>query len=166
MNKLGMKIFKIIFSFCLILGLSSCSHLGGRDKIIRDIAVGAAVGVVIAQATKDTHKSGYSVMYGGVGGTVAGLASTYINMEDDVNRTKELEHLKLKIAEFERQLRPQLVQQGKSLFSSPLPIEVSDLVDPGEWKRYKMDQWVQDPNQSNTWYRQVEMFEIIPPVAR
>lgn len=160
MNKLFLLILTHIFLFSV-----SCSHLEKRNTI-RDIAIGAAVGVVIAQATKDTHKSGYSVMYGGVGGTVAGLLSTYINSEDSEKRSKELERLKSKVAEFERQLKPQLSQHGNSLFASPIPKEILGLVDPGEWRRYKMDQWVQDQNSQNTWYRQVEMIEIVPPVVR
>lgn len=161
-----MNNLKIYILSLNLIALSACSYLEKKRNVVRDIAIGAAVGVVVAQATKDTHKSGYSVMYGGVGGTVAGLLSTYVNSEDDERRSMELERLKIKVADFERQLKPQLSQQGNSLFASPIPKEVSGLVDPGEWRRYKMDQWVQDQNSSNTWYRQVEMIEIIPPVAR
>lgn len=154
----------------LVLGLSvvflaACSSMSTRNIILRDMAVGAAVGALVGQARTD-NKEAYSAMYAGVGAATAGAISALINVPDENQIKKENENLKEQLRKFEKQLQPQLVQQGNSLFSSPIPKEVSSLVEPGEWKRYKMDQWVQDQNQPNTWYRQVEMFEIIPPVAR
>lgn len=154
----------------LVLGLSvifltACSSMSTRNIILRDIAVGAAVGALVGQARTDNREA-YSAMYAGVGAATAGAISTLINVPHENQIKKENENLKEQVRKFEKQLQPQLVQQGNSLFSSPIPKEVSSLVEPGEWKRYKMDQWVQDQNQPNTWYRQIEMFEIIPPVAR
>ncbi len=154
----------------LVLGLSvvfltACSSMSARNIILRDMAVGAAVGALVGQARTDNREA-YSAMYAGVGAATAGAISALINVPDENQIKRENENLKEQVWKFEKQLQPQLVQHGNSLFSSPIPKEVSSLVEPGEWKRYKMDQWVQDQNQPNTWYRQVEMFEIIPPVAR
>ena len=129
------------------------------------MVVGAAVGALVGQ-TRTGNREAYSAMYAGIGAATAGAVSALINVPDENQMKRENETLKEQVKKFEKQLQPQLVQQGSSLFSSPIPIEVSSLVEPGEWKRYKLDQWVQDQNQPNTWYRQVEMFEIIPPVAR
>lgn len=129
------------------------------------MALGAVAGVLVGQ-TRNENREAYSAMYAGIGAATAGAVSALINVPDENQIKKENENLKEQVRKFEKQLQPQLVQQGNSLFSSPIPREVSSLVEPGEWKRYKMDQWVQDQNQPNTWYRQVEMFEIIPPVAR
>lgn len=148
-----------------LLILSSCTSMNTRNTILRDIAIGAAVGALAGQ-TRDENRAAYSTMYAGVGAATAGAISAVLNIPDENKIKSENEALKEQVKKFERQLQPQLVQQGNSLFSSPIPKEVSSLVEPGEWKRYKMDQWVQDQNQPNTWYRQVEMFEIIPPAAR
>ena len=129
------------------------------------MALGAVAGELVGQ-TRNENREAYSAMYAGIGAATAGAVSALINVPDENQIKKENENLKEQVRKFEKQLQPQLVQQGNSLFSSPIPKEVSSLVEPGEWKRYKMDQWVQDQNQPNTWYRQVEMFEIIPPVAR
>lgn len=151
---------------CPVVGLmSGCSSINTRNTILRDMAIGAAVGALVGQAKSD-NRDAYAAMYAGVGAAVAGAASATFNLPDEDKLKKENEQLKSQVQKFEKQLQPQLVQQGNSLFASPIPKEVSSLVEPGEWKRYKMDQWVQDPNQQNTWYRQVEMFEIIPPVAK
>lgn len=136
-----------------------------RNRVLRDMAIGAAAGALVAQ-TKTDYRMTYTAMYAGAGAAIAGAVSAYVNVSKDDELQMENQQLKTKLDQFQKQLQPQLVQQGSSLFSSPLPKEMAGLVEPGEWKRYKMDQWVQDPNQSNTWYRQVEMFEIIPPVSK
>lgn len=148
-----------------VLFLSACSSMNTRNIILRDMVVGAAVGALVGQ-TRTDNREAYSAMYAGIGAATAGAVSALINVPDENQMKRENETLKEQVKKFEKQLQPQLVQQGSSLFSSPIPKEVSSLVEPGEWKRYKLDQWVQDQNQPNTWYRQVEMFEIIPPVAR
>ncbi len=145
--------------------LTSCSLSSTRNKVLRDMALGATAGALIA-ASKEEHRAAYTTMYAGVGAAAAGAVSIYVNASDDENLKQQNENLKTKLDQFQKRLEPQLVQNGNSLFSAPLPKEVSSLVEPGEWKRYKMDQWVQDPNQPNTWYRQVEMFEMIPPTAK
>lgn len=147
----------------LSLLLTSCAITSSRNKIYRDMAIGAVAGVLIAQ-TKDENRNAYSVMYGGVGVSLAGAWSVYQNVDEQAKT--ENEALKAKLEQLQKITQPQLTQSGNNLFNTPLPKEVSGLVEPGEWKRYKMDQWVQDPNQSNTWYRQVEMFEIIPPTTK
>jgi len=156
---------KFIILITAALMISACSTSTTRNTILRDMAIGAAVGTFVAQ-TRDNNKEAYTSMYAGIGAATAGVVSVYINAANDDELKRENQNLKSKIEQFQKQLEPQLVQKGNSLFSAPLPKEVSTLVEPGEWKRYKLDQWVQDQNQPNTWYRQVEMFEIIPPVAR
>lgn len=148
-----------------IVGLVGCATSNTRNKVLRDMALGAVAGALVAQV-KDHHRLTYATMYAGLGAATAGAVSVYLNVPQSDEIQAENKSLKQRIESFEKQLQPQLIEQGNSLFSSPMPKEVSRLVDPGEWKRYKLDQWVQDPNQSNTWYRQVEMFEIIPPVSR
>lgn len=155
---------KFIFLMSALF-LTACSSTNTRNIILRDIAIGAAVGALVGQSRSENREA-YSAMYAGIGAAAAGAVSALMNVPDENQIKKENEILKEQVRKFEKQLQPQLVQQGSSLFSSPIPKEVSSLVEPGEWKRYKMDQWVQDQNQPNTWYRQVEMFEIIPPVAR
>lgn len=156
---------KFIILITAALMISACSTSTTRNTILRDMAIGAAVGTFVAQ-TRDNNKEAYTSMYAGIGAATAGTFSVYMNAANDDELKRENQNLKSKIEQFQKQLEPQLVQKGNSLFSAPLPKEVSTLVEPGEWKRYKLDQWVQDQNQPNTWYRQVEMFEIIPPVAR
>ena len=149
----------------VLLAINSCSSISTRNAVLRDITLGAVAGAILAQSRSE-NKDAYTLMYAGIGGATAGALSAIINIPDEDQLKKENEKLKEQVLKFQKQMQPQLIQQGNSLFSSPIPKEVSSLVEPGEWKRYKLDQWVQDPNQQNTWFRQVEMFEIIPPVAK
>lgn len=150
----------------LVLLISvGCATKNSREKILRDMAIGTAVGVVLAQG-KVSNKQAYAKLYGSLGAASAGAVSSYYHLRDEDSIRQENQKLKIELSQFEKQIKPQLISKGSNLFASPLPKEVSGLIEPGEWKRYKMDQWVQDPNQPNTWYRQVEIFEIIPPVSR
>ncbi len=159
-SRFGGRSFPLLF-----LLLAGCATPTIRDTILRDMALGAVAGTLLGQTQSD-NRAAYSMMYAGVGGLAAGAMSTYYHLQNEEKKNKENQDLKEELQRFKKQLEPQLIQQGHSLFKIPIPREVSKLVEPGEWKRYKMDQWVQDPNQPNTWYRQVEMFEIIPPVSR
>lgn len=160
-----MNASKLIILSLAFLTLTNCASLNTRNKILRDMAIGAVVGGLIGQSEKN-NKTAYTTMYAGVGAATAGVISSLINIPDENQIQKENNFLKEQVKDYEKQFKPQLVQNGKSLFTSPIPKEVSSLIEPGEWKRYKLDQWVQDPSQSNVWYRQVEMFEVIPPVTK
>ena len=155
-------------SLLLILVLTSASCASTRyPNTLTATALGAAAGGIFGMSRPEFQNQN-ALMYGAVGGLMTGTAALILDVDktsqDDLKT--ENEKLKIKLNEFQSRLEPQLINQGSGLFQSPLPKEVSNLVEPGEWKRFKMDQWIQDPNQPNTWYRQVEMFEITPPAPR
>lgn len=156
---------RILFFGCLLL-CSACSNLPYR-KTLMVTAAGAAAGTIYG-LTRPEHQTQNATMYGAIGGLAGAVTGLILDVDEasGLKLKSENDRLKLRLDEFQKKLDPQLIGQGSSLFSSPLPKEVSGLVQPGEWKRYKLDQWVQDPYQPNTWYRQVEMFEVTPPVAR
>lgn len=152
-------IFSLIFVFA-----SGCSTLE-KNETLKKMVIAGAVGFGVGQL-REQNKQAYGAMYAGLAasGTAAYIAIQNQNKKDELQEQNQ--ELRMKLDSFQKRYEPRLVQQGNSLFSSPIPKTVSALVDPGEWKRYKLDQWVQDPNQPNIWYRQVEMFEITPPAPR
>jgi hypothetical protein len=159
-----MNVYKLLLLLAIFLTFPGCSTLE-KSQTLKRMAIAGVLGVGVAQIKND-NRSAYSMMYGSVG---AASAAAYTALEDigkSDDLKKENQELRANLDSFQKKYEPRLIQHGNSLFSSPVPKEVSNLVDPGEWKRYKMDQWVQDPNQSNIWYRQIEMFEIIPPASR
>lgn len=162
-----MTAFKKIFLSPLLILPTACAtnSLSTRDTIIRDMLLGGAAGGLLAQSKND-HRDAYTKMYFAIGAASAAAVSVYYNLSKEEQMKKENESLKAKLDDFQKKLEPKLIQKGDSLFTSPIPKEVSSLVEPGEWKRYKMDEWVQDPNDQNTWIRQTEMFQIVPPAPR
>lgn len=159
-----MTVFRSV-ALASIVFLAGCSSTSSKTKILRDMAIGAGIGAIAAQAKPD-NKPAYTSMYAAIGAATVGAASVYFRESDSDKLQEENSKLKVELSSLKEKTEPRLVQKGSSLFRSPIPKEVSSLVEPGEWRRYKMDQWIQDPNQPNTWFRQVEMFEIIPPVSR
>lgn len=154
-----MNAFKILLMTCLICG---CTSQNKKTEIVKNMLIGGAIGALVGQA-QESHKEAYTVLYSSIGANAGALTTAF--MDKDVQAAENAQ-LKKKIEEFENNLKPKLVNSGESLYSAPLPNDLVGLVEPGEWKRYKMDQWIQDPAQPNTWYRQVEMFEIIPPISK
>lgn len=158
-----MRKFKLTLASVLIpLPLIGCASLKD-NAILRDMAVAGAVGAALGH-TKEDNKEAYSVMYAGIAASLAGAYSSIVNYSPSLKA--ENERLKKELDVFQSKSKPQITKQGSNLFEAPLPQEIASLIHLGEWKKYKLDQWVQDPNQPNTWHRQVEMIEIIPPVAK
>jgi hypothetical protein len=159
-----MTVYKYAILFSLCLAVSGCSTIE-KSKTLKRMAIAGAIGYGLGQF-KSNNKDAYGLIYAGAAASSAAAFTAFEEMQKNQKIDDENNQLRMKLDAFQKKFEPKVIQQGNSLFNSPLPKEVSGLVDPGEWKRYKLDQWVQDPNQLNVWYRQVEMFEIIPPSSR
>lgn len=150
---------KIILSVAIV-SVMGCATTA-KDKIIRNTLLAASAGAVYG-STKENYPVANAALYGATAAALSGIASLYYY--DPEKETEKLKHettlLKEKLDQFEK---PTLIEQGNSLFKSQFPPSLAKLVQPGEWKRYRIDQWVQDPNNPNVWIKQVEMYEIIPP---
>lgn len=157
----AIKSKQTILAICTVGVISGCAGSTFKEKTIRNMVAASLVGAVIGQNEPDS-KAGWSMVYAGAGASLAALGSV-LWLEPNEDAIRENEVLKAKLDEFERLTKPKQIASGGSLFKTPPPKELQGIVELGEWKRYKLDQWVQDPNQPNTWYRQVEMFEVIPP---
>jgi hypothetical protein len=149
------------------LMVSICGCSTPYKKTFLSSAAGMAAGAVYG-ASRPEYQSQNALLYASLGGLLAGGTALLLDADDlhPEKTQRENEKLKAKLDEFQKKLEPQIISQGSNLFGSPLPKEVLSLIEPGEWKRYRMDQWVQDQAQPNIWYRQVEMFEMTPPAAR
>jgi len=155
MNALS-KITVISISLSLI-GCATTS----KEKILRNTLMAAGVGAIYG-CKKENYPVANAALYGATAAAITGLASLYYyDPEKETEKLKqESALLKEKLDQFEK---PTLIEQGNSLFKSQFPASLAKLVQPGEWKRYRIDQWVQDPNNQNIWLKQVEMYEVIPP---
>jgi hypothetical protein len=129
------------------------------------MALGGAAGAIYG-AQKERHKEAHALLYGGLGAAGGAAAGLLL-----FNPDQELESMKQKAKRLEDELKtfkensapPLLSAEGNTLLTAPVPDDLRALVSPGKWRRYKLDQWVQDQSQQNVWFRQTEMFEVIPP---
>lgn len=123
------------------------------------MAIGAAAGVLIAQS-KEQNKTGYSLMYGGLGASAGALYSLYKNDPD-----LEVEKYKNQTASLRRQLdeitNPVLEKQLPGTLSGKVPEKYKNLIEPGEWRIYSINQWIEDGE--NRLIHQDKVMELIPP---
>jgi hypothetical protein len=151
-------------SFLLTVSLSLISSGCAstmKEKITRNTLIASAIGAGVG-STREVYKSSHALMYGATAGLLTAAVSLYYYDPDKENEglKRETATLKAKLDQFEN---PILLDSGKSLFKSQIPGELSKLVNPGSWKHFSLNQWIQDPNNPNVWIKQVEMYEILPP---
>jgi hypothetical protein len=154
------SIFFRVINVCVLLTTIGCSTTT-KEKIIRNTLIAGAIGYAIGQQRPE-NQTAYGSMYAGNMAAAAAIGSLYyydIDKESE-DLKKENQFLKSQLDQFQK---PTLIEQGNSLFKSQIPGPLSKLVRLGEWKHYKLDQWIQDQSNPNLWFRQIESFEIIPP---
>ncbi len=155
------KLARCLARAILALGFSLVSACATtpREKILQNILIATATGVVLGQL-QTNHKNAYSIMYGGIAGTGAGIASAYLSNIDEVQRHTHEENQKLK-NQLDDILKPKLSYQTLGTLNSKIPLKYKNLVNPGEWKVFEIDQWVEDSE--NRLIHQDKIMELIPP---
>ena len=151
---------------CLMgLFLNSCAT--HRQSQLSSMGVGAILGGSIGaiMAPKDESKLTHGALWAGILSSTLALASLYVfdNQKASDDFKAESESLKLELMKFKKSEAPRLLSQGSGLFSKSLPDEARKLISPGEWRKYSVDQWVQDSGNPNTWLHYNLMYEFIPP---
>lgn len=148
---------------CVIL--SCCAT--HRNSQVAMMAGGLATGVLIgaSSAPRDENKVTHGFLWGGLIASTLGLMSLYIfdsekalnNAHNDIiNLRKELDQVK-------NSQSPKLIGHGQGLFKEPIPKEMKNFVTPGEWKKYSVDQWIQEEGNPHTWFHYDLMYEFIEP---
>lgn len=129
------------------------------EKIIRDMAIAGAVGILIAQQ-KHENRMAYSAMYGGLGAAGAGVAGLYIHDPEGNSKRLERENAEMR-ARIDRELGPRLEIMSPGTMGGKIPDKYSRLVNPGQWRIYATDQWIEDGE--NRMVHQDKIMELIPP---
>ena len=121
--------------------------------------LGAATGFALGQM-KSENKTGYSLLYAGAISSVVAAGSVwYSDLDDDSERLKK-ENQKLK-ADLDRVFQPALKFETTGMMNSKIPEKYKSMINPGEWKVYALDQWVEAGE--NQLIHQDKMMELIPP---
>lgn len=157
-----MKALRIVLMGFL---LNSCAT--HRQSQLSSMGVGAVVGGSFGamSAPKDESKLSHGALWAALFSSGFAIASLYLfdNEKTSQDLKIETEALKAELIKFKKSEAPRLLSQGSGLFSKSLPDEARKLISPGEWRKYSVDQWVQDSGNPNTWLHYNLMYEFIPP---
>lgn len=146
-------------SFLLpMLFFASCATTP-REKIMQNIIVGVVTGFAVGSQRKDNSKA-FGLLYGGMAGATAGLATAYLSNDDSENERLFAENKKLK-TDLEKVYSPSLVYEGNGMMNAKVPEKYKAMIQPGEWKIYAYDQWVEDGE--NRLIHQDKIMELTPP---
>lgn len=147
-----------VFVLVPLLLSAGCAHTP-KEKVFQNMLIAGATGVVLGQQKED-YKTTYSTMYGGVAAAVAGAVTLYLNDPD-----KESEKLREEIRVLKTQMdqigEPRLATQTPATFGAKVPSKYRSMINPGEWRVYEINQWVEDGE--NRLLHQDKIMELIPP---
>lgn len=146
-----------------ILLVSVASLVGcatnGRDRVYRNMGLAAVTGVAVGQS-QENYKGTYSTMYAGIGAAVAAAVTLYL--DDPYNESEQVKaQMKALSAKFDQFENGKVVSQGPATFGARVPEKYRALINPGEWRVYEIDQWVEDGE--NRMIHQDKMMEMVPP---
>ncbi len=154
--------------FMYILTLSGCATMSNRTKtILTSVGAGLVAGTIAANlAPKDENPAVHAAVWGG--STAAATAIAGLFVFDEQKRSDELNR-KLQIAESElsalrgesSEKEARLIYDSDSAMGRELPNEYRNLVRPGKWSLYRVNQWVAQGE--NTLVHQDRILQIQPP---
>lgn len=144
----------------LILG-AGCATTP-KQKILRDMAIAGVVGAVLGQQA-NSNKDAYSLMYGGVLSASAAVTGLFVYDpgKDAKKYREEAEKLKKQLEEV---FSPKLETQTPGTLGGRVPGKYKNMISPGEWRIYAIDQWVEEGE--NRLIHQDKIMELIPPALR
>ncbi len=142
----------------IALGLTSCATTQ-TQKILRDMAIAGAVGIAVAQ-TRSENKMAYGLMYGGLSAAGAGAAGLYIHNPEGRSEKLENENAEMK-RKLDEAFAPKLESKSPGTMGGKIPDKYKRLVNPGEWRVYAIDQWMEDGE--NRLVHQDKIMELVPP---
>lgn len=149
---------------CLSLAsiLAGCSNLKTKEKVVVNSFAAGAAGYKFGEQ-KETNKNSNALLYGSIFALGASIASVYF-YDPDVEKEKyraESEELKKKLDQFQN---PRLVVETNSFQTGKVPLKYKNMIEPGSWKIYEIDEWVEDGE--NRMIHQDKLMELTPPLLK
>lgn len=138
-----------------------CAGCAGTQKrqILQSMAIGGTAGAVYG-LSKTENRDAYALMWAGIGAAAGAVASIYLNDPDHEIEKMRAETARLK-DEMDRMSSPKIEAQTSAFFGSKVPEKYRALINPGEWRVSKIDQWIEDDE--NRLIHQDLVMELVPP---
>lgn len=142
--------------------LSGCSSLKTKEKVVLNSVVAGAVGYKYGEQ-KESNKNSNALLYGSMLALGASIASVYFyDPEIEIEKYRaESADLKKKLDEFQN---PRLVVETNSFQTGKVPPKYKNMIEPGSWKIYEIDEWVEDGE--NRLIHQDKLMELTPPLLK
>lgn len=153
-----MKISLLILTiFC-----SACATNRTKQILLTTIAASTAGTIGALTSPKDESSMAHFLMWGGTAGTVAAISSMYIYENEKVQKDLELQiqSLRSDLDTQNKKGEPKLEQITIDPIYKSIPKNMNQMIQPGQWKLYKLDRWVEDGD--NRLIHQDKLLEIIP----
>ena len=162
---------KYITIFILSSSVFSCQTFNSFTKTQKVITAALATGAVgylagTSANADSTNKNAYGTMYMGLGSAAGAIGGTLFyddTPQESKNLLEENKRLVEEVKKYEKQFAPELISEGTGLNEQPLPDEAKKLIKQGKWQKFKLNRWVQDSEDPNTYIKQVEMYKFTPP---
>jgi hypothetical protein len=145
----------LVTPLAFILGCATTT----KGKIFSSMAAGASVGALYGSSRPEA-KAQNAMLWSAVGAATSGAIALLINDPD-----KETESLKAETSRLREELSlletPKIEKQTNGLFGSKVPEKYRSLINPGEWRVSRIDQWIEDDE--NRLIHQDLIMELTPP---
>ncbi|WP_277577952.1 hypothetical protein [Bdellovibrio svalbardensis] len=143
-------------TLCLAAGCATTTS----GKVYQNMVLGGAAGVAYGSSQSD-YKGTQAALYGSLGAAIAAATTIYFEDPDktEIKLRNEVNTLKAKLDHISE---PKLVGSVPATFGARIPVKYRQLVQPGEWKVYETDTWVEESE--NRLIHQDKIMELIPPV--
>lgn len=152
-----MNVLKKTSTLFLGLVFSSCAS-SPKETILQNMLIGAITGYALGQL-KPENKQAHSLIYSGMGASLAAVGTLYLT---DFDGSKELKNQNQKLkSELDKIFQPSLKFETTGMMNSKIPEKYKSMINPGEWKIYALDQWIEAGE--NQLIHQDKMMELIPP---
>lgn len=146
------------FLLVALMGLASgCTTT--KEKVFRDMALAGAAGLALGQ-NEDRYKNANSLLYASSFAAGAAVISLFINDPDKETERLRAEKSRLQ-ADLDQAFNPTLTSELPGTLNGKIPEKYKGLIQPGEWKVYALDQWIEDGE--NRLIHQDKIMELIPP---
>lgn len=149
---------KLVVNSVLFACLTGCAS-SPRTKIYQAMAAGALTGALYG-LSKTSDQEAYALMWSGVGASVAGaVAVHYFSSDADVDHLQaETQRLQ---SELDRINSPRVEVKSSAFFGGKVPEKYQALINPGEWRVSRIDQWIEDDD--NRLVHQDLVMDLTPP---
>lgn len=155
------KRFRVIggITSTIVLCLSAGCATTTSGKVYQNMALAGAAGAIYGSTQQD-YKTTQAVLYGSLAAAIAAATTIYFEDPDkeQIRLRNELKSLKAKLDQINE---PKLVGVEPATFGARIPAKYKNMIQPGEWKVFELDQWVEDGD--NRLIHQDKVMELTPP---